>query len=317
MSDARPSAPGAGIGFMCAGVLCMVGLDVTAKLLLETYQLDQLVVLRCLFSVLVIGWYALARGGGWRVLATRRPGWHLARSLLMAGSMYAFFFALPQIPLAMILTIAFAAPLIVTALSYPVLGEAVGRWRWAAVLAGFAGVLVVLQPGAGFGEPAALVALAGATLYALLSLTSRKLSLTESTMALSLYLFPAPMLIAATRAGAHWLPPAPLHWLMFAACGAFGGFAFVFMNAAYRRAPAALLVPFEYTGLVWAAGAGYLLWAEVPAPSTWLGAAIIVTSGLFILYRETVVRRAEPQADFPLQESVVPRAERPAGGSPR
>lgn len=303
----RAAESGRGIALMCLGVLCMVGLDICAKWLLQRYGIAQLVLLRCAFSAALIFWYGLVRSGR-GALATRRPQWHLLRSLLMSGSMFAFFYALPRIPLADVLTYAFAAPLIVTALSRPLLGEHVGPWRWLAVLCGFAGVLVVLQPGAGLVDPAALFALAGAALYALLSLSARHLSETESTIALSLYLFPLPMLISAPFAARAWLEPTAVEWLLFAACGLFGGFAFVCMNAAFRRAPPALLVPFEYTGLVWAAAGGFLVWGEVPSARTWLGACIIIASGLAILYRERRIKRPEPQADFPLQESVVPRA---------
>jgi drug/metabolite transporter (DMT)-like permease len=292
-----------GILLMCAAAASMVGLDVCAKLLLERYGISQLVLLRCAFSVLFIVAFALQQGGG-RVLATRQPGWHLLRTLLMTASMYAFFFALPRIPLAMVLTIAFAAPIVVTALSRPFLGEAVGPWRWAAVLVGFAGVMVVLQPGRGITEPAAWVALGGAFTYALLSLTARKLSTSESPIALSLYMFPAPVLIAAFGAWVNWLPPTPLDWLLFVAAGVFGGLAFMLMNAAFRHADAAVLVPFDYTGLVWAGAAGYLIWREVPDNNTFTGAAIIVASGLFILYRETRRSTPEPMPGGPPGEAA-------------
>jgi drug/metabolite transporter (DMT)-like permease len=194
----------------------------------------------------------------------------------------------------MVLTIAFAAPIVVTALSRPFLGEAVGPWRWGAVLVGFAGVMVVLQPGRGITEPAAWIALGGATTYALLSLTARKLSTSESPIALSLYMFPAPILFSAFGAWVNWLPPSPIDWLLFVAAGVFGGLSFILMNAAFRHADAAVLVPFDYTGLIWAGAAGYLIWQEVPDRNTFTGAAIIVASGLFILYRET--RRSAPPA---------------------
>jgi len=280
---------------MCAAAASMVGLDVCAKFLLERYGISQLVLLRCAFSVLFILAFALRQGGG-RVLATHRPGWHLLRTLLMAASMYAFFFALPRIPLATVLPIAFAAPIVVTALSRPLLGEAVGPWRWAAVLIGFSGVMVVLQPGRGMIDPAAWVALVGAMTYALLSLTARKLAGQESPLALSLYLFPAPLLIAAFGAWTNWLPPSPIDWLLFVAAGVFGGLAFLLMNAAFRHADAAVLVPFDYTGLIWAGAAGFLIWREVPDSNTFAGAAIIVASGLFILYRETRHRMPERPA---------------------
>ena len=101
----------------------------------------------------------------------------------------------------------------------------------------------------------------------------------------------------------NWTAPDAAGWILFAVCGFFGGLAFIFINAAYRRAQAAIIVPFEYTGLIWAAAAGYLFWGEVPGANTWSGAAIIIASGLFILFRETAVRRRpQPQLDFPMQE---------------
>ena len=96
--------------------------------------------------------------------------------------------------------------------------------------------------------------------------------------------------------------------------GVFGALAFLFVNAAYGRAPAAIVVPFEYTGLIWATGAGYLFWAEIPGFNTWLGAAIIHASGLLILFRETVVRpKPAAELDFPLQEAVGGESEKPQG----
>jgi drug/metabolite transporter (DMT)-like permease len=230
----------------------------------------------------------------------------------MAGSMFAFFHALRHIPLADVIIIAFAAPLIITALSRPFLGEPVGPWRWTAVIVGFVGVLVVLRPGSGLMHPAAFIALGGSVTYASLSLTARKLRHTESTAALSVYLFGVPGIIGAVGSFGRWTAPDAEGWILFAVCGFFGGLAFIFINAAYRRAQAAVIVPFEYTGLIWAAAAGYLFWGEVPGANTWLGAAIIIASGLFILFRETAVRRRpQPQLDFPMQEvaCVTPEEE--------
>lgn len=311
MTAAAPAtAAGRGIALMCAGVFAMLGLDVSAKWLLGTYSISQFVLLRCTFSLLLLLLYALYKSGP-QSLYTRRPQWHIARSSVMAGSMFAFFWAMPRIPLADVLILAFTAPLIVTALSRPLLGETVGRRRWGAVLAGFAGVLMVVGPGSGLFEKAALSAVVGAFLYALLSLSARRLSTSESTLALTVYLFPMPILVSLPLAWHTWISPTPADWALFSGCGVFGGLAFLFMTHAFRHAPAAMLVPFEYTGLVWAAAAGYLIWGEVPGRATWLGGAIIVASGLFILYRETRRHRDQPQADFPLQESVITTAGRP------
>jgi len=294
-----------GIVLMCLGAICMVGLDVTARWLMQTYSLPQMVLLRCVFSiVLILGFVAARREMA--ALSTKRPGWHVLRSVLMAGSTFAFFHALRYIALADVIIIAFAAPLIVTSLSRPFLGEPVGPWRWAAVIVGFSGVLVVLQPGSELMHPAALVALGGSVMYASLSLTARKLSVTESTPALTLYLFIVPGVLGAVGSIGNWITPGAADWAMFVLCGTFGGLAFVFINAAFRRAQASLIVPFEYTGLIWAAAAGFWFWGEVPRANTWFGAAIIIASGLFILFRETVTRpRPQAQLDFPMQEVVA------------
>ena len=289
---------------MCLGVIAMVGLDVTARWLMETYSLPQLVFLRSSFSLVFIFVLVSARGNI-SSLRTRNPGWHFIRSVLMAGSMFAFFHALRFIPLADIVIIAFAAPIIITSLSQPFLGEAVGVWRWSAVIVGFCGVVVVLRPGSELMHPAALIALAGSFMYALLSLTARKLRTTESALSLSFSSFGVPLLLGFGGSRGAWITPGLLDWAMFALCGLLGGLAIAFINAAYQRAAAAVVVPFEYTGLIWAVAAGFLIWDEIPQINDLLGGAIIISSGLVILFRETRVQhRPDAQMDFPLQEAV-------------
>lgn len=294
----------AGIIYMCLGVVAMVALDVTARWLMQTYSLPQLVFLRSSFSAMLIFGYVALRGQ-LRSLSTRRPGWQFIRSMLMAGSMFAFFHALRFIPLADVVIIAFAAPIIVTSLSQPLLGETVGAWRWSAVIVGFCGVLIVLRPGSGMMHPAALIAFAGSVMYALLSLTARKLSSTESTASLSIYAFLVPLILGAAASPKGWITPDLTGWISFALCGLFGGLAIVFINAAYQRAAAAVIVPFEYTGLIWASAAGFVIWGEIPKLNDLFGAAIIIASGLVILFRETRIQhRPQAQLDFPLQEVV-------------
>jgi drug/metabolite transporter (DMT)-like permease len=305
------SGIGAAIAYMCTGALCMVALDVAVRTLLEEYALTQVILLRSVFAFVLIALLIVQRRRT-AVLRTHRAGWHLFRSLLMTGSMFTFFYALKYIPLADVIVIAFAAPLIVTALSRPFLGEPVGPWRWAAVIVGFVGVLIVVRPGYAIVHPAAPVALVGAALYSGLALTARKLSQTESPWSLSLYSFIAPTLIAGVAGVGSWEMPDLIGWVIFALSGTFGALAFLCVNAAYSRAPAAIVVPFEYTGLIWATGAGYLFWDEVPVLNTWLGAVIIVASGMLILFRETVARSMPDAAlDFPFQEAVGSKVDPP------
>lgn len=309
LSAAGPAA--VGIACMCAAAFCMVALDVAVRTLLEGYALAQVVMLRSVFALVLVSALVWQRRR-MAALRTRRAGWHLFRSLLMTGSMFTFYYALKYLPLADVIVIAFAAPLIVTALSRPFLGEPVGPWRWGAVIAGFFGVLIVVRPGMSVVHPAALVALAGAGFYSGLALTARKLAATESSWSMSLYSFIVPSLAAGAFSIPVWIWPDPVGWVLAVLSGAFGAAAFLFINAAYARAPAALIVPFEYTGLIWAPVAGYLFWREVPSWNTWLGAAIIVASGLVILFRETRTRSVpDVELEFPLQETVGTRSDPP------
>ena len=316
MADMTTKADGVGqpilggIALMLLGVFLMTGMDVAAKWLLDTYSLSQLVFLRCAVSMVVIGLFVLLRGDC-RALHTRRPGWHLLRAVMMTLATFSFFYALHLMPLANVVIIAFAAPVIVTAFSGPLLGERVGIWRWSAVVVGFIGVIVVVRPAPGLVGSGALLAVFATFMWAGLSLTARKLSATEATAALSLYLFPLPMLIGAFSSIDSWVPPTGPAWLLFITCGTFGGLAFVAVNAAFRRAPATVIVPFEYTGLIWAILAGMLFWGDLPDASTLIGAAIIISSGLVILYRETRTKsRDGVQSDFAMQEFVPAKDDR-------
>lgn len=290
---ARGDAVGKAVGWLMLGVTGGLALDLCAKQLLTTFSLLQFVLLR---SLIGLGLFlVIARClGGWRQLATRRWRWHLLRTLLASGAMFGFFYGLAKMPLVNALTLGFTAPLMLTALSAPMLGERVGIRRWLAVLAGFAGVLVVLRPGAGFLSPASLAVLASALCYAGLAITSRYLGRTESNYSLSVYVMAGPLTISGVfifLGDATWLAPGTTDWLLFSLAGACSVIAWLGLINGYRRAAPAILAPFEYTTLVGGAIAGYLFWGEVPDAWVLCGAAIIIASGLYVVYREVAWRR--------------------------
>jgi drug/metabolite transporter (DMT)-like permease len=281
------SAPiGGAIGLILFGVMGGLGLDLCAKAILETYPLEQFVFLRSLIGILLF--LLLARQfGGMKSLITDRWGWHLLRTLLASGAMFGFFFGLSQMPLIDALTLGFTAPLIMTALSVPLLGEHVGWRRWLAVVAGFAGVLMILRPGTGTLSPAALSVLFAALCYACLAITARKLADTESTFGLSVYVIAGPMTISGLLSiDGDWKAPDTVGWTLFLAAGACSVIAWIGLVGGYRRAPPSVLAPFEYTALIAGAVAGYLIWDEVPDRWVIAGAMIIIASGLYIVYRE-------------------------------
>lgn len=232
--------------------------------------------------LLIARWY-----GGLSGLKTERWRWHLLRTILACMTMFGFFYGLSKMPLVNTLTLAFTAPLIVTALSVPVLGEQVGWRRWTAVIIGFLGVLVVLRPGSGLLNIASIAVLIAAAGYAGLALSARKLAATESTFALSVYVIVGPLLASAAVLPGNYSAPTASGWGFFILAGLCSAAAWVGIVGGYRRASPVVLAPFEYLALIGGAVAGYLIWDEVPDRFVILGGSIIISSGLYVVYRET------------------------------
>lgn len=276
---------GTAIGYLMFGITAGLGLDLCAKWLLADYSLAQFVLLRSTFGflvfILIARWY-----GGWTGLKTRRWRWHLLRTALASIAMFGFFYGLSKMPLVNTLTLAFTAPLIVTALSVPILGEHVGWRRWVAVMFGFAGVLIILRPGSGLLSPAALAVLAAAVAYAGLAITARKLAATETTLSMSVYVILGPFLISAFFVPGNFILPTASGWFLFVLAGICSAAAWVGIVGGYRRASPAVLAPFEYSALIGAAAAGYWIWGEVPDRWVIVGGLVIIGSGLFVVYRE-------------------------------
>ncbi len=192
--------------------------------------------------------------------------------------------------------ITFAAPIFITVLSVPLLKEPVGLHRWAAISVGFIGVLIMLRPGMGVFQWAALVALGSTVVYALLMITTRAFKSTESTAALMLYPQLGMSLTGIVFAPLFWVTPSLGDLGLFALAGLFGSIGVVCLTHAFRLAPVAIISPFEYSALIWATLLGFLLWGELPDMYTLFGAGIVISSGLYIIYRETIkVGRARPQ----------------------
>ena len=264
------------IGYFLFAVFLMAVLDIIAKILLYDYSVFQLTFLRGLFSLIILALIGLNMGG-LKSFKTKIPGWHFLRTCLMSLSSYTFFAALALLPLVNIMVIVFIAPIIITALSGPLLKEDVGIWRWSAVLIGFFGVIVILQPSAEFSSTGTIYAVIGVITYSLTALTARKLSDRESASNLSFYIFIGPTLLGAIGSYYSWIPLNPWDFFLFFLTGLTGGLAFIFFNLALQKAEASLLTSFEYTGLIWASLAGYFIFNEIVDSRVWLGAAITVS----------------------------------------
>ena len=276
---------GKAIGFLLFGVSGGLGLDLCAKWLLASYPLVQFVFLRSVFGLLVLlsvaRWY-----GGYHRLRTGNWHWHLLRTLLSCGAMFGFFFGLSRMPLVSALTIAFTAPLMVTAMSVPFLGEHVGWRRWLAVMVGFAGVLLVLRPGSGLLTPASVAVIFAAACYAGLAITARRMAVAESSFALSVYVMSGPLLLSGSMLADSYVAPDTNGWLLFLLAGFCSACAWIGIVGGYRRAPPVVLAPFEYTALIGATLAGYWIWNEVPDKWVVAGGLVIMGSGLYVVHRE-------------------------------
>lgn len=263
-----------------------LGLDLSAKQILQDYPLVQFIFLRSLIGLLIFLSISY-RFGGLKALRTDKLHWHALRTLLAAVAMFGFFYGLSQMPLIDALTLGYTAPLMVTALSSVALGEPVGWRRWSAVSTGFVGVLIMLRPGAEQLDFASIAVLLSAFSYACLAITSRSLGRTESSLSLSVYVIAGPMVLSGLLSlDSDWKTPDAVGILLIVVAAACSVMAWMGIVAAYRRASPAMLAPFEYTALVAGAIAGYLIWDEVPDTWSIIGATMIVGSGLFVAFRE-------------------------------
>jgi drug/metabolite transporter (DMT)-like permease len=277
-----------GIALMVLAVGLFAVMDALVKWLGQGYSTAQLVFFRSLFAFIPLA-FLVFRSGLREALAVRNPLGHLLRSVVGIMALATFFYAFAHMRLADAVAITFAAPLFVTALSVPLLGERVGRRRWSAVLVGFLGVLIMVQPGAGVFQQVALVPLGGTVFYALAVILVRKLSRTESSASIVFYFTLSCTLASAAFLPFHWVTPGPVDLVLLIAVGVVGGLAQITITKAFRLADVAVIMPFEYSAMIWAALLGFFIWGELPGLNIWIGVAIVMASGLYILYREAAL----------------------------
>ncbi|MFA3917242.1 DMT family transporter [Ruegeria hyattellae] len=310
METLAQNRPAAGIACIVVGMICISINDMIIKQLSGDYPLHQIVMFRA--SIGLILTLALVQyEGGFSILKTRQPLLHLLRGLLVVASNMCFFMALAVMPLADVTALFFVAPLFITLLSIPMLGEKVGPLRIGAVVVGFIGVIIMQRP---WESGDALVAnrlvlllpLLAALTYALLQLMTRKLGATTKASALACYMQAVfilvslgfyliagdgrfaegtddPSLLFLFRA---WVWPGEGDWIFLLALGMNVAVIGYTLSQAYRLADAATLSPFEYVGLPMAVFWGWLIWSELPDLEIWIGMILIMGAGLFVFLRE-------------------------------
>jgi drug/metabolite transporter (DMT)-like permease len=299
-----------GIASLCLGVFTFSTQDAIIKYVSDLYPVTQAVVIRSLVALPILACLIHFESGLASALSGR-AFWLTLRAGAMFVSYTAYYLAFPVLPLAEAVALFFAAPLFITMMAVPVLGEKVGWRSWAAIFIGLAGVLIILQPGSALFEPAALLSLLAAFLYGVAALMARRLGDTDSASvmtfyAMGVYLIGATVLavvlhLAGIETATHpslqflvrpWLLPSLSDFLLMGSCGVIAAVAMTLLTHAYRIAQANLVTSFEYSGVLWAPLWGFLFFAELPRWTTIIGAALVVGSGLLVLHSQTRTTRA-------------------------
>jgi drug/metabolite transporter (DMT)-like permease len=280
-----PRTDAGGIILMCVGVACLSANDALAKTLTAGYSPLQILFLRNVIALPFTLALSLLLGGP-SVLRSHRPAAHLLRGALWVGATMMFFTSFKHLGLAEATALIFIAPFFITLISALFLGEKVGRSRWLAVLFGFVGVLIIVRPGGATFQLITLLPVATALVYAVLMLSARWVDPRENVWTLLLYLTGSGALVSSLIAPFVWVPVRAEDVWLFMALAFFGTAGMTMMTQAFRQAPAVLVAPLDYTGLLWATLFGWLIWRESLDTMTILGAAIIVASGVFTILRE-------------------------------
>ncbi len=298
-------------GIVCVliAILALSLQDMIIKVLSPRFPLHQIVLWRAIIAI-VLTVIAAHFEGGIGVLKTKHLGLNLVRGLLLVFANLFFFLALAAMPLAEAVAIFFIAPIFITALSVPILGEHVGIRRWIAVLAGLSGVVIMVRPFDGTIEIATVLPVLAALSYALTQMMTRRLGAVDRASTLAFYIQLSFIVVSVAiglavghgdyAGGGHpslefllrsWSWPDGHDALLLSACGFLVAVGAYLLSQAYRLAEANIMAPFEYVALPMAVMWGYLIWGDLPDTLAWVGIALIVGSGLFVLYRESLPGR--------------------------
>jgi S-adenosylmethionine uptake transporter len=300
----------AGIIFILVGMTAISINDMLIKMLSDGYPLHQIVFTRSAIG-LFFGLAMVKFEGGWSILKTKQPALHLLRCVMVVISNMTYFVALAAIPLADATALFFAAPLFITLLSIPILGEKVGPLRLGAVVVGFAGVILMQRPWEGSETSGAdrivlLLPVISALTYAIMQLMTRKLGATTRASALAVYIQCTFIIVSlgfwvvagdgrfaeGTESASvefllrAWILPSAGDWPLMIGLGLVSAIIGYCLSQAYRLSDAATVAPFEYVGLPLAVFWGWLLWADLPDLEVWIGMALIMGAGLFVFLRE-------------------------------
>ena len=294
----RPVNPLQGIAWMLVTMFMFSCINATAKSLAQSLPVIEVVWARYFFQMLLLILFLRHRLP--KVIATGKLKLQIARSLLLLITTLLFFTGLSKIPMADATSVMFVAPILVTVLSLPILGERVGMRRWIGVLIGFLGAMIIIRPGMGMVQPAILFPLGAACFHSLYQLSTRFLSRTDSTLTTLIYSASTGSIIMTITVPFFWVTPSPSETALMVIIGLFAALGHYCLIKAFEAAPPAIVAPFSYTNLLWATLFGFVLFSDLPDAWTIIGALIIAGSGLYIFHRE----RTHGDLDTPLEKTI-------------
>ncbi|OGA76897.1 MAG: hypothetical protein A3G81_19905 [Betaproteobacteria bacterium RIFCSPLOWO2_12_FULL_65_14] len=275
-----------GIALVSLTYLLFTLLDGSAKWLVGSVPVIVVVWLRFVTHVLFAG-AVLFPLRGMSLVRTRHMRWHLARAAMFCGMTGINFWALQYLQLAVTSSIYFLMPILIAVMAAPLLGEKLDAGRWAAIVAAFAGVLVIVRPGSADFHPAMLLSVVNAVILALFNLMTRRLAAYDSPETIQYLPAVGAAILLAPFAIAGWESPQGwLEWSVACLLGVLGGVGHYFLALAHRYAPATVIAPFLYQQVLYMALFGYLVFGDVPSPAVWVGASIVIASGLYLFARE-------------------------------
>ena len=280
----------AGAWYLCLAMLFAASIDVIAKLLTEDFSTAQIVFLRSLFAIPFA--YAICfQQKTANQLARPLWGWQLYRGLLTVGTQFGFFFGLAYLDLVTALMLAYISPVLIVLAGNVILKERIAIKRWLGVSIAFSGVLIMLNPSEFEIQPAMIAILCSMVCWALLSISNRQLSDRIDPSVLGFYTTPISILVAGILVYGEWINPGPTEWSLYVLMALFGALTQYFAALAYKYAHAGAIAPLEYSNLIWATMASWLIWSELPDLFVWLGGGLIIIGGLISLRAEDAKRQ--------------------------
>ncbi len=287
------SGPLLGILLMVGGIFLYSVNDALGKWLVGTYSVSMVLLFRSIAALVLLAPFVMRDGGLKGLAAAPRPWLQLARVVLATIEVGCFYWAVRSLPLADVMTYYLASPIYVAALSATILKERIDPVRWVAIIVGFIGVLFVLKPSAATLTPPALVAIAGSMIFSVLMILTRQLRGTKDSTLLAFSTMAA-MTAGAVTAPFAWVTPSLRDLALLSLVGIVALIASLCVNRSLKLAPASVVVPYQYTMILWAVLFGWLFFGDLLQWNVLVGAAIIVVSGLFIFLREQRDAKAKP-----------------------